>query len=156
LEPRQLCYKIVDELRKKDPASKPCIIIYFAPPYCPHNYLKEDNEEILHKLQTAAKDWEEKLDEKFELKRFFPYLSDSSYLSLHDTEEEIAALIENFPEWEKIYPVPVNQIKKLNIPAINIGVYGLDAHSWKERVYKPYSFEKLPLMIQDVIFTLLK
>lgn len=159
MEPRQLCYKIVDELRKKDKASKPCIIIYFAPPYCPHNFLKEDskkNEQILHTLQSAAMKWEEKLDEKFALKRFFPYLSDSSYLSLHDTDLEIAALTENFPEWEKIYPVPVKEIKKLNVPAIDIGVYGLDAHSWRERVYKPYSFVKLPAMLQDVIFLFLE
>ncbi|WP_379969511.1 hypothetical protein [Ectobacillus sp. sgz5001026] len=34
--------------------------------------------------------------------------------------------------------------------AINIGVYGMDAHTtWTERVYKPYLFH---LFIRDVIY----
>lgn len=40
-----------------------------------------------------------------------------------------------------------NEIKKLNISAINYGCYGKDAHKWSERIYKPYSFGVLPKLI---------
>lgn len=153
MELRQLCFKIVDTLRALDRTGKPCIIIFYAPPYCPHNYLKGDSQrdrEVLAVIEDVTAKFEREKGESFAVKRFFPYLSDSSYLSLHDTDEEVAALIDNFPEWERIYPVPVKRIRQLNIPAINVGVYGLDAHRWTERVYKPYSFDTVPKMIREM------
>ena len=30
-----------------------------------------------------------------------------------------------------------------------MGVYGNDGHKWTERVYKPYSFSVLPLLIRN-------
>jgi arginine utilization protein RocB len=158
-ELRQLCFEIVDALRKLDRDGKPCIIIFYAPPYCPHNYLKGDSardREVIGVIEKVAEKWESLTGETFAVKRFFPYLTDSSYLSLHDTDEEVAALIDNFPEWDRIYPVPVKRIRELNIPAINVGVYGLDAHRWTERVYKPYSFDTVPKMIREMTCAWLK
>lgn len=152
-EPREICFQIVDRLRKQDKESKPCIILFYAPPYCPHNYLQGNSareREVLTTITNLADKWATQTEESLEIKRFFPYLSDSSYLSLHDTDEEIDSLIENFPEWKSIYPVPVEKIRQLNIPAINVGVYGFDAHRWTERVYKPYSFHTVPLLIRDI------
>lgn len=152
-DPREVCFQIVDSLRKQDATGAPCIILFFAPPYCPHNFLigeREREKRVLDVLDGMVEKWEAISTEQFSIKRFFPYLSDSSYLSLHDTEEEIDSLIHNFPEWKSIYPVPVDRIRELNVPAINIGVYGMDAHRWTERVYKPYSFETLPHLIRDL------
>lgn len=159
MELRLLCFKIVDTLRQLEQTGTPCTVIFYAPPYCPHNYLKGDNardREVLNTIEQVLKNWEYMSHEKFAVKRFFPYLTDSSYLSLHDTDEEVAALIDNFPEWEKIYPVPVTKIRELNIPAINVGVYGADAHRWTERVYKPYSFATVPGIIRDMTKSWLK
>ena len=86
----------------------------------------------------------------------FPYLSDSSYLSLHDSDEEMDELVNNFPEWHEIYPVPIQKIRHLNIPSINVGVYGFDAHRWTERVHKPYSFVTVPRLIRDMTKSWLK
>ncbi len=83
------------------------------------------------------------------MKQFFPYLSDSSYLAIDENEEEIGKLAENFPLAEQIYPLPYAKMRALNIPAVDIGVFGKGAHTWKERVYKPYSFEILPKIIRD-------
>ncbi|MCM3082014.1 M20/M25/M40 family metallo-hydrolase [Brevibacillus invocatus] len=153
MELRQLCFEIVDRLRQLDDSGKPCMVIFYAPPYCPHNYLKGDSkgdQEVLQVIQNVTAKCEQEKGEVFAVKRFFPYLTDSSYLSLHDTDEEVASLIDNFPEWERIYPVPVKRIRELNVPAINVGVYGLDAHRWTERVYKPYSFDTVPKMIREM------
>ena len=83
--------------------------------------------------------------------RFFPSLSDSSYLKIDDDNHSIDKLISNFPEYRKLYNVPIKGIKKLNIPAINYGCFGKDAHKWTERVYMPYSFEVLPKLIIKTI-----
>ena len=58
--------------------------------------------------------------------------------------------------YEKLYNVPLDKIKKLNIPAINYGCFGKDAHKWTERVYMPYSFNVLPKLILNTIDCFLK
>jgi arginine utilization protein RocB len=159
MEPRMLCYEIVNRLRELDQQVQPCIILFYAPPYCPHNYLKgncERDDLVLKAVEEVINEEDHLRKENFEIKKFFPFLTDSSYLSLHDTDEEISSLISNFPEWEKIYNVPVHKIRELNIPALNIGVYGVDAHRWTERVYKPYSFKTVPLLIRKMTLKTLK
>lgn len=88
--------------------------------------------------------------------QFFPSLSDSSYLKLDDTDTSIQYLRKNFPGWEKLYPLPLEQMRALSIPAINYGCYGKDAHQWTERVNIPYTFGVLPILIQDTIDFYLK
>ncbi|MBM7096932.1 M20/M25/M40 family metallo-hydrolase [Bacillus sp. H-16] len=151
LEKRELCFEIIRHLQEADPDQKPRVIIFFAPPYCPHNYLRDhvDKEaQTIEVIKEVLSQFEEETNETFKLKKFFPFLSDSSYLSLHDTNQELDRLIENFPEWEAIYPVPVHNIRRLNIPSINMGVYGQDAHKRTERVFMPYSFNILPKLIR--------
>jgi arginine utilization protein RocB len=151
LEKRELCFKILEALQQEDPDKNPRVVIFFAPPYCPHNYLRDEVEgekQTIKLIHEVLENFQE--DEVFKVKKFFPFLSDSSYLSLHDTDTEIDSLIENFPEFKEIYPVPVHDIRKLNIPSINMGVYGQDAHKRTERVYKPYSFETLPNIIRNL------
>ncbi|MFT9849509.1 hypothetical protein [Aneurinibacillus sp. REN35] len=141
-----------------DPDKRARIIIFYAPPYLPHNYLnkkKEKDRELLAIIEEVLETVEEKTGERFVLKKFFPYLADGSFLSLHETDEEILSLIKNFPQWHQIYPVPVNDIRDLNIASVNIGVYGKDGHKWTERVYKPYTFGVLPSLIRAVTYRLL-
>ncbi|MCE7793185.1 M20/M25/M40 family metallo-hydrolase [Salipaludibacillus sp. CUR1] len=153
VEKRDLCFEILETLQQADPDKSPKVVVFFAPPYCPHNYLRDEVEsekETLTIIHDVLETYEEKSHEVFKVKKFFPFLSDSSYLSLHDTDTEIDHLIDNFPEWEEIYPVPVHDIRKLNIPSINMGVYGRDAHKRTERVYKPYTFHTLPYIIRSL------
>jgi arginine utilization protein RocB len=63
----------------------------------------------------------------------------------------VAALVQNLPEWGTVYPVPIKEIREANIPAINMGCYGKDAHAWTERLYRPYSFSVLPQLILRTI-----
>lgn len=158
LEPRLLCYKIVEALQKLDPNKTPRVILFYAPPYLPHNYLHPDNErdeKLAAQLQAVLDEVSRDTGEKFALKKFFPYLADGSFMSLHETDEQILSFIRNFPEWESIYPLPINEIRELNCPSINIGVYGKDGHKWTERVYKPYTFNVLPELIRKATLRLL-
>ena len=90
-------------------------------------------------------------EENFVKRRFFPFLSDSSYLAMWETTEDINKLKANFPLMDSIYPLPVDTIRTLDIPAVDLGVYGIGAHTWKERIYKPYSYHTLPKVIRSFI-----
>ncbi len=41
---REVCLNVVDKLWKMNREKKPAIVLFFAPPYCPHNTLKDENE----------------------------------------------------------------------------------------------------------------
>ena len=124
----------------------PVVVLYYATPYCPHNTLKKDNETV-DKLGEILKTVEKEYNIKYKMDGFFPSLSDSSYLSLDDSMESLATLKQNFPQMQQLYPLPLEQIKRLNIKAVNFGVYGKDAHKSTERLQIPYSFGVLPNLI---------
>ncbi len=143
---------MVNALQQLDPEKKPRIVLFFAPPFLPHNFLNAQNEfgsEIKRKLLKRLDQVSHETGETFVTKRFFPYLSDGSFLSLHESEEEVNVLKKNMPRMDTVYPLPVDLIRSLNIPSINIGVYGRDGHKWTERVYKPYTFHVLPGLIHN-------
>ena len=152
------CFKAVEELQKLDPEQGAKVIIFYAPPYLPHNYLKEESTRdrlLQHVIQEAVDKTAASTGETFVFKKFFPYLADGSFLSLHETDEEVSAFTDNFPGWDVIGTIPFNEIRELNIPSVNIGVYGKDGHKWTERVYKPYTFHVLPELIQQTTMHLL-
>ncbi|QQP12806.1 M20/M25/M40 family metallo-hydrolase [Lysinibacillus agricola] len=158
-ESRQQSFAIVNALQKADPEHRPRVILFFAPPFLPHNYLKDNKEQDRILKQTITEVVAEvanETGEQFKVKRFFPYLADGSFLSIHATEKELYELLDNFPEWEALYPVPFEKIKALNIPSVTMGVYGKDGHKWTERVYKPYSFGILPGLIRKTTRELFK
>lgn len=158
LELRMRCFKAVEELQKLDPEQGAKVIIFYAPPYLPHNYLKEESSRdrlLQHVIQEAVDKTAASTGETFVFKKFFPYLADGSFLSLHETDEEVSAFTDNFPGWDVIGTIPFKEIRELNIPSVNIGVYGKDGHKWTERVYKPYTFHVLPELIQQTTMHLL-
>lgn len=150
---RLRCYTIIETLEELDGDKRPKVIVFFAPPYCPHNYLKEDveKEAKCDKIieQVLEKNRKE-TGENFSKKKFFPYLSDSSYLAINETEAETREIVRHFPGWGDVYAIPLDNIRALNIPVVDMGVYGKKAHTWTERVYKPYSFGVLPKVIRDM------
>ncbi|WP_338752938.1 M20/M25/M40 family metallo-hydrolase [Bacillus sp. FJAT-52991] len=158
LDLRMVSFKIVEVLNELDPIKKPRVIMFFAPPYLPHNFLREDDQAeqtILKTIQNVLAEAEKENGETFAVKKFFPYLADGSYLSIHETNEELQSLLNNLPNLGRLYTLPVEEIRRLNIPSINMGVYGKDGHKWTERVYKPYSFGVLPKLIRDTTISLL-
>lgn len=146
-------YKIIEALESAAGDKRPKVIVFFAPPYCPHNYLRKEIpgearcDRLLDRILSKAS---EETGEPFAKKRFFPYLADSSYLSMSETAEETDRIIDNFPGWGRPYKLPLEKIRALNIPVLDIGVYGKRAHTWMERVYKPYSYNVVPKLIRSV------
>lgn len=147
---RAIALNVVRHLLRTLSPTRPVLVVFFAGPYCPHNTLHDEvpaEHAILEDLRALLPEFSQLADAPFELKQFFPSLSDSSYLRLDDDAASTAALTANFPAMESLYPLPLTKIRALNIPAVNFGVYGKDAHKWTERVYKPYSFHVLPQLI---------
>ncbi|MCY7185498.1 peptidase M20 [Streptococcus gallolyticus] len=149
---REVGFQLIDYLEAKTQSDEAKVVVFLAPPFCPHNYTDSDSEvdQALEQMMTEFP------EENFVKRRFFPFLSDSSYLAMRETTEDINKLKANFPLMDSIYPLPVDTIRTLDIPAVDLGVYGIGAHTWKERIYKPYSYHTLPKVIRSFIEHLTK
>ncbi|MBX3038686.1 MAG: M20/M25/M40 family metallo-hydrolase [Anaerolineales bacterium] len=147
---RELSCLLVAELAKLAKINGPAIITFFSPPYYP-SVLPQENE-----LTRSVASVIHEFDDEIQLRGFFPYISDLSYMRL-DTSDVSVNLKKNMPLFDlenKVYLLDsnkLNEIKSLNCPVINIGPFGRDAHGLYERVYMPYSFETVPQIICQTI-----
>lgn len=154
IDKREIPLHLAETLVRLSDKKDPVIVLFFAAPYCPHNTLKSElpeEQKIYHELTEIIAGFDPNHSQNYEILQFFPSLSDSSYLKIDDSDESLSLLLSNFPQFDLLYPVPVRKIKALNIPAVNYGVYGKDAHKWSERVNKTYSFRILPKLILETV-----
>lgn len=151
---RQIAFQLICELIAHDPGTTPRVILFLATPYLPNHTIQEEEpkgKKIVQSIKSSLEEISTETGEIFEMKRFFPFLADSNFLNYRGNEEDLKSLKENFPLQDQLFPMPLKEMSDLQIPAINLGVYGKDGHRWTERVYKPYSFGTLPLLIRSVI-----
>lgn len=151
---RETSRKIVEVLFETTGITIPTIVLYFSTPHCPHNTLKKECEQekrLAEEIEELVLKFGKQEGEEFKMMHFFPSLTDSSYLKIDDDKESIKLLADNFPKQERLYPVPYEKIQNLNIPGLNYGTFGKDAHKWTERVKMSYSFDKLPRLLLKTI-----
>ena len=155
---RTYSLEVVRELHRHWSNKNPAVILFYAPPYYPHIYVKgedENEKRLLAAVDEAVEQVSAGSPHKFEVKKFYPYISDLSYCSISHKPEVINALVNNMPGWNEIYSLPVESIRKLNVPVVNIGPWGKDAHKFTERVNIPYSFEVMPEILENTVELLL-
>ncbi|MFT3984614.1 MAG: M20/M25/M40 family metallo-hydrolase [Lachnospiraceae bacterium] len=156
VDKREIPIAVIRYLLQWTGIKSPAMVLYYAAPYCPHNTLQGRDERLIGEIRKIADSVSEETKEVYRFMKFFPSLSDSSYIKIDDSEESVQTLINNFPGMQQLYPVPIEKIQKLNIPAVNYGCYGKDAHKWTERVHLPYTFGVLPVLIEKTIDYYLK
>lgn len=148
---REVAIAMIRYLLQVSNITSPAIVLYFAAPFCPHSTLQGENEHLINEIKNIAQKVAEETGEQYRFMKFYSSLSDSSYLKIDDTDASVEMLINNFPGSHELYPLPVKEIRELDIPAINYGCYGKDAHKWTERVNIPYTFGVLPLLVKKTI-----
>lgn len=151
---RSVPLKIAERLCEIAQVKTPTIVVFFAAPYCPHNTLKSEEPQeraLLGRITELAEAFGRENGETFRVMQFFPSLSDSSYLKIDDDTRSLETLIGNFPAYSRLYPLPFERIRGLNIAGLDYGCFGKDAHKWTERVYIPYSFGVLPKLVLKTI-----
>ncbi len=156
LDSRGRCLHIVRHLWSLSGKRGPAIVIYYSPPFIPHVAATPCP---LHEAVHAAAESHPKL--QLEVQEYFPLISDMSYLRL-DPGIDTAALIANLPIWDDApapgaparpgtYTLPLQAIRQLNLPVVNLGPYGKGAHQAGERVLMSYSFGIVPQLVCEVI-----
>lgn len=133
----------------------PMIVLFYSPPFYPSVSSKGDEhiEKVLNHIhQKARNDYQIDL----ETIEFFSGLSDLSFVGpAASSEKSLKQLKNNMPLNEIGYTLDEKLIQEMNMPILNIGPFGKDAHQWTERLELRYSFECLPTLLTEAIEQLL-
>jgi len=134
----------------------PVIVAGFFPPYYPHVYVRGETDKEQELLAAAGKAVEEtECRDPLVWKKFFPYISDLSYATAPQNPQIIATLQDNMPGFGAIYDLPLADMQALDLPVIDIGTFGKDAHKFTERLEKNYSFRVTPELVYRTVRNLL-
>ncbi len=131
----------------------PAVILFYAPPYYPHLAKRAGALQDAVEATAAAHP-----EERLQAAEFYPYLSDMSYLRA-DAAVDLSGLVANMPLWQGAdqprrpggYSLPLDAIRALDLPFVNLGPYGRAVHQRGERVLMSYSFGVLPQLIVEII-----
>lgn len=159
LDTRMFSAKVVEEAWKWMGDRSPAIIVFYSSLYSPRIEVTGKNElekNLITSLDLAVSKVQPSYSHPIVTRNFFPYISDMSFVALSDDEDGINAVSSNTPCWGSKLFVNYQDIRDINVPVINIGPYGFDAHKQYERVELSYSFEIVPNLTNELIQNLLK
>lgn len=159
LDTRMFAVKVVEEAWKWMPDRSPAIVLFYSSLYSPRIEVSGKNaleENMINALDQAVEQIQPHYEHPITTRNFFPYISDMSFVALSDDEAGIEAVKQNNPGWGSKHYVNYQDIRDINVPVINIGPYGFDAHKQFERMELKYSLEIVPNLTNEVIKQLLK
>jgi arginine utilization protein RocB len=156
IDERLFGQKIIEEVHGMWSCKDPVVILYYSPPYYPHNYVRGSTKKEA-KLLDAIEHVTRKHEGRYKIlnRKFYPYISDLSFASAPG-DDRIQALENNMPAYGTRYILPIREMQKLALPVVNIGPYGKDSHQFTERIDKEYSFKVTPTLVYETIIQLMK
>ncbi|WP_066069212.1 M20/M25/M40 family metallo-hydrolase [Neobacillus soli] len=158
LDTRMFAARVVEEEWNWMKDKSPAIILFYSSLYSPRIEMTGKNEReqnLLMALDGAVEAVQPHYPYPIVTRNFFPYVCDMSCIALSDNEEGIRAVTENNPGWGTKHYVNYEAIRDINVPVVNIGPYGYDAHNRYERMEIQYSAEMVPNLTNEVILRLL-
>ena len=154
LDTRMFAARVVEEEWNWMKDKSPAIILFYSSLYSPClNLTGRDEKEVnlLEALEKAIEVIQPEYAHPIVTKNHFPFICDMSCVALKDDEEGIQAVTKNNPGWGTKHYVDYQDIRDINVPAINIGPYGYDGHKKYERMEIQYSTEIVPKITNEVI-----
>jgi arginine utilization protein RocB len=158
LDTRMFAARVVEEAWKWMPDKNPAIIMFYSSLYSPRIEVtgKNDKEQnLLEALDEAVETVQPNYPHPIVTKNFFPYISDMSFVALSDDESGISAVSLNNPGWGTKHYVDYEAIRAINVPVINIGPYGYDAHKQYERMEREFTLNIVPNLTNEVLKNLI-
>jgi arginine utilization protein RocB len=132
----------------------PMAVIGFLPPWYPHraNLGSSRGEKIVEKVASEASEKAKALfGEPLEIRPFFEGVSDLSYCGFQGESSEMDVFAENMPGWGRPYRLPREALAELDIPILNLGALGMDAHKNTERIHLPYAMDIFPELLRFTV-----
>ncbi|NUK30005.1 M20/M25/M40 family metallo-hydrolase [Parageobacillus sp. VR-IP] len=147
---REKTIALVDQLAMLCKDFAPVIVLFYAPPYYPAVNSSADPliGQLVAKLKTYAK---ETHGVSLVQQHYFGGISDLSYAGLQQSPASLRALTDNMPLWNRGYDLPLDALAKFQVPVLNVGPVGRDAHQWTERLNVPFAFTTVKAWLEYTI-----
>jgi Arginine degradation protein (predicted deacylase) len=141
----------------KDPW--PMVVIALSPPYYPSvnnmhltGAVTEKAAAAIGEIRKYAKD---EFKQDYGVKNYYTGISDLSYAMFSSDESNIDYIKNNMLLWGTIYSIPLELIRELSMPVVNIGPWGKDFHKYTERVLKDDVYRVTPALVDKMVRTVL-
>lgn len=163
IDVRDKSLKIVDYVHDMWSDKDPVVVVYLTPPYYPHIHVDDSDprgkaliEAVKGAIDTVNADPE--FDYTLLEKKFLPCISDLSYGAAPKDPHVLDKFVRNMPGYGegKIYSLPLEDMQALDLPVVDIGTVGKDAHKFTERIDTRFTFEYTPELVYQTIMNLLK
>ena len=145
-------FRLVDFVYDYIQDLSPRVVIGLCPPYYPNaaNVLRQEEhtEELQKKLFAFV---EETFGQTYTGEHYYTGISDLSYSGLEDAVQVAASLAESMPFFGNLYTLPLEEMKRISMPCVNIGPWGKDFHKLTERVYKEDLYLRTPAILKYAI-----
>ena len=125
---------------------KPRVILFLSAPFYPAVFNK--NKKLVKILKNILKNFDGKYGYRYNIKQFFPYISDLSFLGKVDNVDYIKNNLVGFNE---IYFLDFEKMNYISMDVFDVGSLGNDAHKFTERLDSFYTFNILPNVIFNFI-----
>ncbi len=151
-------YKMIETTLEYVSDNAPVVVIALAPPYYPnvHNTMVPEKAKKVNAAIEAVKEHAEfAWQQPYKVKNYFTGICDLSYAMFQSDDKNIAYIEENMLMWKDIYYIPLETIRELSVPVLNLGPWGKDFHKNTERVYLPDLLERTPILTDKLISVML-
>ncbi len=132
----------------------PLVVFGFLPPWYPHRAnlgLSEGERRMERAARETVREARERFGLTVETRPFFEGVSDLSYCGFQGEALEMATFAGNMPGWKRLYGLPTEALAELDIPILNFGPLGKDAHKNTERLHLPYFVEVFPKLLRFLV-----
>jgi len=141
---------VLEELIRLAEVPAPFVAVGFLPPYLPAITSVSDRPAARAAVRAAERTAafaEERCGARVDIVEFFAGLCDLSYLGFSGGRGDLEPIAKNCPGWGELYSIPTEDLLEIDMPVINMGPCGYDAHRKTERLEKRYSLEILPKLL---------
>lgn len=152
---RETTIALADALASLCKELAPMIVLFVAPPFYPAA-ASGGNPFIRSLADELAGYAREQFGLELAEVAYFPGISDLSYMGNAQSAGMMDSLAPNMPLWGKGYDIPFEAMGQLQIPVLNLGPAGRDAHKRTERLEAEFAFRSLPDLLTAAIRTALK
>lgn len=137
---RERTIEFVDQLGILCKDLAPMIVLFYAPPYYPA--VNSSDEPFIQRLVSSLQQYAKEIyGVTLVQQHYFGGISDLSYVGLQQPLASLRVLTANMPMWNQGYTLPIEALAEFNVPILNVGPVGRDAHQWTERLNVPFAFE---------------
>ncbi|MDR3264391.1 MAG: M20/M25/M40 family metallo-hydrolase [Synergistaceae bacterium] len=136
----------------------PLVVVGFVPPFYPprSNGSRNLHERAVREAAAVIRGELEGRGLALKEIEIFQGITDLSYTGFEGRVEDLAPLSANFPLWGRGYGLPLEDLRKIDIPPVILGPIGRDAHKITERVELDYSFNVLPSILRTFVSSIVR